>query len=134
MPGPPRPARRSVPEFPGYLLVSADRLFEVVEDAQLSAVQHRAHVAELADLRGRVRNDDERSRGPLGLEDRFGPPAQLGVGYRERLVDQVALEIDRHGYGEAQLRAHPGRVRRRGHVEIIPELGKLLDEALDLAR
>jgi hypothetical protein len=100
-------------------------MVELVEPAQ---VQHRGALAVGLDDAGVVRDQDEGAVLALLEQLDVAAVAEARVADRHALVDQEAVELDRHRQREREPHRHAVRIVHHRLVQVDAELGELLDE------
>jgi hypothetical protein len=123
-PGPARLLGKLSKIFP----VELYRIVDFTEGHKLTAVKHEAAVTIGLNRPDVMRDHDHAAAAAFFVECLSAPQAESRVADGGDFVDEVAIEIDRHGEAEGETGHHAGRIGADRHFEITSEFGKIFDE------
>src|ERR1700722_15189294 len=104
------------------------RIVDFTEGHKLTAIKHEAAVTIGLNRPDVMRDHDHAAAAAFFLECLSAPQGESRVAHGGDFVDEVAIEIDRHGEAESEAGLHAGRIGADRHFEIISEFGKIFDE------
>src|ERR1700730_13333409 len=95
---------------------------------QPSCGQYVCAVALALDNAGVVRHQDKSAVPALFKKLTLAFVVETAIAYRDDLVDQEAVELDRHRQCKRQTRSHSGRIVQDRLAQVDAQLSEILDE------